>query len=974
MGRTRDERFHDLLSRALDRPKSERQAFLRAACADDSELADEVWAAAAVDQDEMGTFLERPASLQAPPRADPGLPTILDSRPASGTSTATPPTTILRRLRATPRIGVFGLLVAVMPVLAGAAVLGSLSLLTAPTLGLQFSQLNGAVRSVADRWTDVRYDDRPLVINGQPVDSDPARIVETHLALEPGPLVIRFARGEETFEAASRAEPRLWTSQLIIWARIATGALLLVCGALCFVLRPGERVTWIFLLFCLSLGLHLLAFQALVRRPSEGLVVESLGLYLTAAFGLHLFAVFPRPVLGSRGWLVWGAYLPMLVAAGVLIPGYRDPAAYAWVAGVIVHGHTVATAVAAAVTALVFVQWRRARAAADRDALAQTRALLLAVTLGLLVPTALGVVNVMGFLQFELDWAVNSFFVVLFVTIVAYVLVRHNALEIDRFTAAALGYGLTVAALGGVVAFVLSALQALVGEASWARSPWLGAAVTAGFVLSFQQLYRPVRRRIDRWFERGEIREDAALGLLRALADEVRTTDLPAASRRGLEAAMALGAVRAELWTPTPDGRSFFRLATERDDSAGEDRGAIPLASTVPADGTLVRAVAQGSGGVAGLADDTYDPAVQNELWQRDLAVAAPIFASERLAGFIALGRKRSGGAFRRRDRSFLDTLASHLGIAMEHHGRASEQLGPYRVVRRVGTGGMAEVFLAEKLGPGGFYRQVALKRMLPHLSEDPSCVAMFLDEARIAAHLRHPNIVTIYDIEQFDGVYCLAMEYLDGPCLRTLLRATRPEEWSLALVAAIGDAVLAALDHAHASMDRRGRRTGLVHRDIKPGNILLSRLGEIKLGDFGIARAELRLHQTQPGMVRGTPAYMAPEQRDAGQVDARTDLWSLAAVLFQTISGRRPRVDGPGADPAGDAELSPPLAAFFVRALAWDPDDRFADADAMRHALRRALSPVRAAPREKVAAWMEDTLPVGPETAHADGEPTEGF
>ena len=286
----------------------------------------------------------------------------------------------------------------------------------------------------------------------------------------------------------------------------------------------------------------------------------------------------------------------------------------------------------------------------------------------------------------------------------------------------------------------------------------------------------------------------------------------------------------------------------------------------------------------------------------------------------------------------------------------------------------MAEVILAEKQGPGGFQLPVALKRILPHLDDDPTCVAMFLDEARIAAQLLHPHVVRIYDVEAYQGSYYLVMEFMDGPTLRTLIAAAagRGTLLPLPVVAALATAVLSALEYAHQRRDRQDRPLGLVHRDVKPGNILLSRQGEVKLADFGIARAELRLAQSQPGMVRGSPAYMAPEQVRGDAVSPAADLYSAAAVIYELLTGQRAFSGPVRTPPPPPSEVNPALPtgldAFFARALQERPEDRFSSAREMSDAFLAAIHPVVPATAPELATYVEVLVPPGSELDSSTG------
>ncbi|CAM4527940.1 serine/threonine protein kinase [Corallococcus exiguus] len=219
-------------------------------------------------------------------------------------------------------------------------------------------------------------------------------------------------------------------------------------------------------------------------------------------------------------------------------------------------------------------------------------------------------------------------------------------------------------------------------------------------------------------------------------------------------------------------------------------------------------------------------------------------------------------------------------------------QLGKYQLVRKLASGGMAEVFLAKAAGPRGFEKTLVLKRILPHLAEDEAFVEMFLGEAQLAARLDHPNVVQIFDFGEADGSYFLAMEYIDGPTLRRLIK--RSQELKQPLPAGVCAKMVAAaaegLAFAHELADpETGAPLGLVHRDISPENVLVSRQGAVKVVDFGIAKVAGQGHRTQTGVVKGKVAYMPPEQLQARPMDGRVDVYALGIVLYELLTGRRP-------------------------------------------------------------------------------------
>lgn len=270
---------------------------------------------------------------------------------------------------------------------------------------------------------------------------------------------------------------------------------------------------------------------------------------------------------------------------------------------------------------------------------------------------------------------------------------------------------------------------------------------------------------------------------------------------------------------------------------------------------------------------------------------------------------------------------------------------GNYRLLEKIAVGGMAELFKAKQMGLEGFQRIVAVKRILPHLATNSDFVTMFIDEAKLAAQLSHPNIVHIYDLGKADDSYFIAMEYIEGKDLRAIMKETEMLGKKVPLSAAIYIAkkVCSALHYAHSAKDSEGKPMKLVHRDVSPQNILISSTGEVKLVDFGIAKAASKASHTQSGALKGKLLYMSPEQAWGKTLDGRSDIFSLGSVLFEMLTGRKLFY--------GDSEMSilervreaklpdfeefrneipPGLEKIIKRALEKDPDRRFRDARSM--------------------------------------------
>lgn len=213
--------------------------------------------------------------------------------------------------------------------------------------------------------------------------------------------------------------------------------------------------------------------------------------------------------------------------------------------------------------------------------------------------------------------------------------------------------------------------------------------------------------------------------------------------------------------------------------------------------------------------------------------------------------------------------------------------LGPYHIERRLATGGMAEVFVARREGLHGFQKRVALKRILPQFSSDPDFVGMFIDEARLAAQLEHPNIVQVFDFGTLGEDLVLVMELVDGSNVSRVLRTGPPETpipWDVALHVAYQTAQ--ALDYAHHAVDDQGHSLEFVHRDVSPANILLTRTGHVKLTDFGIATVRSRAPTTEDGQVRGKLGYMSPEQVLGKELTGKSDVFTLSTVLAEQLIG----------------------------------------------------------------------------------------
>jgi serine/threonine protein kinase len=280
--------------------------------------------------------------------------------------------------------------------------------------------------------------------------------------------------------------------------------------------------------------------------------------------------------------------------------------------------------------------------------------------------------------------------------------------------------------------------------------------------------------------------------------------------------------------------------------------------------------------------------------------------------------------------------------------------IGPYQVVRLLGRGGMAEVHLAIAHGASGFERQVAIKTLAPGFEDEPALVRALIREARLGGALHHRNLVAVLGLGVADGYY-VVLEYVDGGDLAAHLRGAVPEPLALHVV----HEVALGLAYLHAARDPRGLPLAIVHRDVGPANVLVSTTGDVKLADFGIAKATALADRTAAGTRKGRYSYMAPEQLAGEPVTPAADQFGLGVMLVELVTGRRPFA---GETPwalldaiRGGTELAmaDDLCAIATRALAIDPADRFASVDEMRLAIAAAQRAREPAGPLELATWL---------------------
>jgi serine/threonine protein kinase len=312
-----------------------------------------------------------------------------------------------------------------------------------------------------------------------------------------------------------------------------------------------------------------------------------------------------------------------------------------------------------------------------------------------------------------------------------------------------------------------------------------------------------------------------------------------------------------------------------------------------------------------------------------------------------------------------------------------SSPFGRYCLEEKIATGGMAEIFRAKLLGVEGFEKRVAIKRILPYWSERRDFISMLVDEAKVLVHLNHPNIVQVYELGRVGPIYFIAMEYVEGRDLRYLAQRLQasgrdfPQEMAVTILV---DA-LKGLHYAHERTLYDKGFLEIVHRDISPQNILLSLEGEVKVSDFGIAKAVTQTHETQTGVLKGKYAYMSPEQALGRALDRRSDLFSMGIVLYEmTVGGRlfvgandletleRVRKAEIPWPQARTAQLLPGLREVMARALARERSERFQSAEAFAEALEACLPQGRRIATGALAKFFQSALGEGLESSPAAG------
>ncbi|MBW2527703.1 MAG: hypothetical protein JRI23_26210, partial [Deltaproteobacteria bacterium] len=478
------------------------------------------------------------------------------SLPPSGTgSTDVHMATVVGRLLRTRGVYLYFAIVALGALLLIFTVRQAAIILPSPTSGVDLGK-SGLVRSVDERWSTVEHRDVVVAVNGDPVPAPPAALPML-LAVKPGPVVLRLARDGREFEAAAHTEPRGTTEQAAIVFRVLIGALMLLSGALAFLLRPGLRASWLAVLVAHAAGAFVLdeiAFHD--AHPVLGGRLQAVMIALTSSLGIHFFCEFPTTVSWIRqsphrsAWF----YLPSAFLVAPFLGTFPDLAhAVVWeLSGIAIRVWLIVSALI--IVGLLTHQYRLAKQSSDGRALPQCRALIAGVALGFVLPALWNVIRLafgIGFSPAHAHFNTAPTIILMVMTLYAYV--RHNPMAVDRFTAAVVGYTGTLVVLVVLFAAILVGLPLLLGQ-EMMHSPTAIVVVTVIVVLTFTPVYRALKRTVDRWFFRDPVDLGRAVQLLQDLKRARHDAPRDQALRSALEAATALRTDRAQLWTLTDDG------------------------------------------------------------------------------------------------------------------------------------------------------------------------------------------------------------------------------------------------------------------------------------------------------------------------------------------------------------------------------------------------------------------------------------
>ncbi|MFO0595451.1 MAG: serine/threonine-protein kinase [Myxococcaceae bacterium] len=858
--------------------------------------------------------------------------------------------TLLGRLRGTPGLWVFALLVLLAPVVLWLEWRVVRAEASSPDLGIDVQRTANQEARVAfndGRWVGVEQGDEIRSLEGQPITTQNFWLVRT--SLHDGPVRMVFSHEGREFEVSSHTTPRKFSIVVAYSVRLLTAALLLLIALGAFLMRPGGAVSWLFLLFLYTVALVTMMTTGFINNGNAlFLIIYSL-LSSAPSIGLLLFTIFPRRLTVAR----WQQALIVAPSAALVLAHLVRTL---FLPNVPSFPFEIATRVWSTLACLGLLlgqvwQLRQASKSGDARLASLYRLLVISTFAGLFAPVLFS--SVARFLRLDGSFVmeVSATLVLLFAVLMGVVLVRHNPLAVDRYATSVVGYVLTVGGLGVVFVVGMLGLPLLAERTGLAQSSEGLVGITAAVTLSVGPVYRRLRRRVDRWFseEQADVMQTSVV--LRTVVDAVQREPQARALQIIIESLKVLGVEHASRWHLDPTGKELRRLQV---------LGTPSSTTNVLLRDEVANELLDHSAGVASLTPTAASAAAQQALWGLGLAFSAPIRAHGVAVGFLGVGRRGSGFAQRPEDEAFVGALAAQAGLALER-GDQVTTIGRYRVERRLASGGMAEIFVAWQLGPGGFERKVALKRLLPELAEDPRHAASLLDEASITARLSHPNIARIFEVGLEGGQHFIAMEFVDGPPLRALLAVCRKhaEPPPLDVWLGIAQALLAALHHAHTVTDAQNRPLGVVHRDVTPANLLLTAGGDVKLVDFGLVFANARLFRTQTGVARGTMPYMSPEQA-AGEtnVDRRTDVYSAAATLYEALTLQRAFPEGPYGprpSPASVARDTVPKAldAVLEKALSLNAAERFESAEALWLELLAAAA-VAPASSAAIGAWVQ--------------------
>lgn len=831
-------------------------------------------------------------------------------------------------LRAVRHWWLFVIAAAVATVFAGIGIYGTLRMPSSVTPGFNYGYRGAALETATavDGSDAVVAGERIVGVAGEAL-TNMATLHDRLAHIGNGrqvELTVEDASGRQrTVVTITRPPENLWTS----WLMLVVGVLYLATPLILFWFHPGRSESWGFLWFSLSIGVAFCCFAASPRTVQPLIVVQAglTALGLQGALGFHLFATFPRPLpfVRRRPWFPWAidGVMGLIAASAAALYLHRQalpPLFWALI---------VANLLLAGAIVLVLI-WRYRRPQSPEDA-ARLRALMVAAAIAFPFPALLLVLRSAGVapIPLDLDRLASIACLLVFPLLVGRAVFRFDLLRIDHAVA-------KTAAYSGAFLLLSASVAGTALVTSTILAPTAGGLTLVFVAIGVASALRPLQKRAEQVLVRCFARQrapaiDQILEIFRAALAGISRRSPQAFAHFERLVETHLDVKLARLLIPAQPGEWMC-----------PSQEAGPVDPETLLTGHKVKRVLLTTGGGQTVGQ---------------LLLVHSSLSTSSLPILRHLEREATAA---------LSSLA------------AGEFVGPFRVERFLAAGGMGTIYLAHREGAGGFRKQVVVKRLLPTLEGKNEVVERFLTEARIVAKLSHPNVANVYEVGEADSGFYIAMEYVDGCDVSQLIRhcRSRGELVPVPIAVYIATCICRGLAHAHSCVDANGRPLGLIHQDVTPHNVLLSRQGAVKLTDFGVAHAG---GKPDPEVLVGKVPYMSPEQIDGASFDQRVDVFATGIVLYEMLTNEHPfrgndrwaiwaAISAGRYQPAEVfRDLSFDLNDIVDRALATAVEDRFESAHAMAAALEE-LQSLHSSHELAVAELVEAAAQTQPDGADA--------